>query len=195
MKAPFVRSAAALFVVAVASSAGCMAPPGARVQASLHSFQREQSPERLLSRGRAFAAVGDTTRAQEYFKAALDAGADDREVTPGLVSVCVRDGRYRLAVEYAQNFLLRHPGDFGMRFVLGTLLLALGEASAAETELRRVVLAAPQNPNAHYALAVVLRQRSAAPRAWEPHFRTYLRLSPDGEHAEEARSAMSVGAP
>jgi hypothetical protein len=48
----------------------------------------------------------------------------------------------------------------------------------------------PSNSNAHYALAVLLRDESADLSTADEHFREYLRLSPAGAHADEARGSL-----
>jgi tetratricopeptide (TPR) repeat protein len=173
----------------VACSA-CAAPPESRLAADVHTFQEEQSPAKLTARGQAFAAIGDTTRAREYFDAAVEAGGDDRELVPLLVSVCVRDGRYRLAIGYADQYLRKHPRDARMRFILGTLHAGIGDPIAAQSEFSSVIDAEPQNPDAQYALAVLLRDQRGDLLGADRHFREYLKLRPDGEHAEEAKSSL-----
>jgi tetratricopeptide (TPR) repeat protein len=181
-----------LFIISTicAAALGCASAPGRRLQSNVHTFQDEQSPAKLTARGRAFAALGDTTRAREYFDAALEAGGDDRVLTPLLLSVCVRDGRYRLAIDYAEQYLRRHPGDPRMRFVLGTLHAGVGEPLAAEAEFAKVIAANPENPDAEYALAVLLRDQRGDLLGADRHFRAYLKLRPEGEHSEEAKSSL-----
>lgn len=174
---------------------GCVNGQSARLQSDVRTFQREQSPATLTARGNAFAAVGDTTRAREYYDAALDAGGDPRELTPLLLSVCVRDGRYRLAIDYAERYLRKYPRDGRMRFVLGALRAGVGEPLAAEAELSRAVESNPANFDAQYALAVLLRDQRSDSLGADRHFRAYLELQPEGEHAEEAKSSLLEEAP
>lgn len=178
----------ALAICGLAS--GCASAPERRLRADVRTFQNEQSPAKLSARGRAFAAMGDTTRAREYFDAALEAGGDERVLTPLLLAVCVRDGRYRLAIDYAEQFVRKHPRDPRMRFVLGTLRAGVGEPIAAEAEFAKVIASSPDNPAAHYALAVLLRDQRDDPLGADQHFRAYLQLQPDGEHSEEAKSSL-----
>jgi Tfp pilus assembly protein PilF len=173
----------------------CAGSPEQRLRTDVHNFQREQTHQKLTARGRAFAAMGDTTRAREYFDAALDAGGDQRVLTPLLLSVCVRDGRYRLAIEYAERHVRRHPDDAGMRFVLGTLRAGVGEAVAAEADLSKAIAANPDNSDAHYAMAVLLRDQRGDLIGADEHFRAYLALAPDGEHSEEAKSSLLQAVP
>jgi len=179
-----------LVFTALLGCAGCASHPGARVQGDVKVFEREQTADRLVQRGSAFADVGDTTRAQQYLEAALDNGAKEADVVPMLVSVCVRDGRYRLAVEYARRYLAREPGDMRMHFVLGTLYAGLGESNDAQREFELAVRVERDNPELHYSLAVLMRDQKADLLAADRHFREYLRLAPSGDHAEEARAAM-----
>src|SRR5690242_11039423 len=100
-------------IVAVFSclfAVGCgPATPAEKAQADMATFRREATTDNLLERGKAFAAIGDTTRAEEYLAAALDQGADPQKVMPLLLQVCVQTGRYRSAIQHAENHLRKHP--------------------------------------------------------------------------------------
>jgi tetratricopeptide (TPR) repeat protein len=171
-----------LFAV-LACTAGCASHPGARVQGDVKVFEHEQTAERLVQRGSAIADVGDTTRAQQYLEAALDNGAKEADVVPMLVSVCVRDGRYRLAVQYARRYLLREPQDARMHFVLGTLYAGLGESNGwgalsfgdpaeptspppAKTAEARVTVPATVKPSAAEPQPCRFRRPARAQRHW-----------------------------
>lgn len=164
------------------------------IKAQLQTFNAERTPDKLLARGKAFAAVGDTTRAEEYYAAALEAGAPDKEVIPLLLEVCVRDSRYRAAIEYARSYVNRHPDDVRCRYILGTLYQAVGEGKSARSELEVVVKTAPEQADPHFALALVLRDDRDLVAA-EGHFREYLRLAPNGSHADEARASLMTAMP
>ncbi len=153
-------------------------------------MQRESTADKLADRGRGFAAVGDTTRAEEYLAAALDQGADPKQVLPLLLQVCVSTGRYRAAIQHAETHLHKHPDDVRTRFVLGTLYAALGENKPARENLEVVVEQRPNDSNAHYALAVLARDAENDMVDADRHFREYLRLEPNGSHAEEAKSSL-----
>ncbi|MBX3189254.1 MAG: tetratricopeptide repeat protein [Labilithrix sp.] len=154
------------------------------------TFRRESTTDKLVERGRGFAAVGDTTRAEDYFAAALEQGADPNEVLPLLLAVCVQTQRYRSAIQHAENHLRRHPEDIRTRFVLGTLYAALGETKPAREQLEQVVGARPNDSKAHYALAVLARDNENDVVLADRHFREYLRIEPNGAHAEEARASL-----
>ena len=63
----------------------------------------------LLERGRAFAAAGDTIRAEQYLVAAMRRGAEDHKVAPVLIGTCIRGQRYRAALAHTERFVRRHP--------------------------------------------------------------------------------------
>lgn len=174
----------------LASVAGCATTPAEKAQADIATMQRETAPDMLVERGKAFAAAGDSTRAEEYLSAALDHGADPHQVLPLLLDVCVQTGRYRSAALHAENQLRRHPDDVRTRFVLGTLYAALGDTKEAHGELARVVQAKPNEAKAHYALGVLARDNENDVVGADKEFREYLRLDPRGEHAEEARASL-----
>lgn len=162
----------------------------AEVHANLATFNSERTADKLLARGKAFAALGDTTRAEEYYAAALDAGANEKEVMTLLLEVCVRDGRYRAAIEYARPYVSKHPEDVRCRYVLGTLYQAVAEPKNARSEFEVVVQTIPNEPDPHFSLAMVLRDDEHDLVAAEGQFREYLRLAPNGNHAEEARASL-----
>jgi Tfp pilus assembly protein PilF len=162
----------------------------AQAEADLATIRTEHSAAKLVERGKAFAAVGDLTRAEEYLVAALDQGADPKQALPTLLDVCVGGGRYRSAVQHAENHLRRHPHDQATRLVLGTLYAALGEGRDAKTALEQVVEARPDDAQAHYVLAVVARDTDGDVVQADRHFREYLRIEPNGAHAEEARASL-----
>ena len=166
------------------------ATPAQQAQADVATFQKEATTKNLVDRGRAFWSVGDTTRAEDYLTAALDQGADPKQVLPLLLEICVQTGRYRSAIQHAENHLRKHPEDTRTRFVLGTLYAAIGETKDAKSALETVVAQEPNQPQAHYALAVLERDNENDLVAADVHFREYLRIEPKGSHAEEARASL-----
>ncbi len=187
-RASFLLGAPAM--VLVAASIGCGASKGEEVRANVKTFERDQKPERLIQLGKAFAQVGDLTRAEQYFAAALDAGADGFVVVPMLLAVCVRDGRYRAALEYGEGHLQKHPTDARTRFVVATIHAGIGDSARAKAHLERVLAERPNEAEAHFALGALMRDSFKDPVSADPHFREYLRLAPSGSHAEEARGSL-----
>ncbi|MEO6575416.1 MAG: tetratricopeptide repeat protein [Polyangiaceae bacterium] len=169
---------------------GCATEGGNKMQADLATYKRDHNSKRMIEYGKGFAAVGDLTRAEEYFTAALDSGGDDTVITPMLLRVCIQDGRYRVAIQYGETFLRRHPNDVRTRFVLATLYLAIADNVAARAQFERVLAARPEEADAHFALAVLMRDSQEDLLSADHHFREYLRLKPGGAHAEEAQSSL-----
>ncbi|MBX3204925.1 MAG: tetratricopeptide repeat protein [Labilithrix sp.] len=180
-------------LVVLAAVAGC-APAESKLDRGLETMRRESTPTELSARGEAFAALGDMTRAEQYFVAALKAGGEPGALVRRLVAVCVADGRYPVAIEYAEDYLRNHPRDVDVRYVTGTLRAALGDASGAKEELRAVLAAKPNLADAHYALAQIARTEGDVMGA-DAAFRQYLRLEPAGRHAEAARENLMQTVP
>ena len=64
-------------LLVLCSLSACAATPGEKMKADVTEFRKEGTPDKLFERGRAFAAVGDMTRAEEYLAAAMEAGYDE----------------------------------------------------------------------------------------------------------------------
>lgn len=145
----------------------------------------------LMKRGRAFAAAGDTIRAEQYLLAASNRGAPDRKVVPLLLQVCIRGQRFRAALGHAEFYLARNPDDRALRQLSAVLYLATGAPDKARTALERVVASAPDEPEPRFLLAMAHRELGQPLRA-RPHLRRYLSLDPAGSRAHEARSWLKA---
>lgn len=189
MRLPCVLGSALVVVMASigCSPAATSAPDKATV---VSTFQKEQSPDKLLAEGKALAALGDSVRAEEYLAAALAGGGNDKEIVPLLVQVCVNDGRLRSALEYAEPYVQRHPDDVRARYLLGTLYGGIGAFDRARNEYETVIAAKPDVAEPHWALALLLRDDVNDPAQASVQFREYLRLAPTGPHADEARASI-----
>jgi len=159
-------------------------------QANLQLLRSEHTEDKLVRRGLAFAELGDLTRAEQYLTAALDQGAPPRRVIPPLLHVCLAAGRHRAALAYAREFGAPLAGDLQFRYLLATLESAVGDPDKAVQELRRILLASPRYVDAHYQLALLLQRRGGDDEQVALHLREYLKLSPDGPFAEDARTRL-----
>ena len=167
------------------------APSRTEKVADMHrTVEKERAPEKLVERGKMFMAVGDLTRACQYFSAALDEGAEEHEVLPLLLEAHIKSSRYRDAITIGKRYLQRRPSDYKLRFLVGTLYAAIGESAQARTEFQQVLVTHPKHAQAHYALAVILRDSENDWVRADYHFRQYLKLEPEGQHAEEARASL-----
>ena len=172
---------------------GCGAASGVAPQANVEVMRREQTPDKLLERGLAFAGIGDLTRAEQYLVAALDQGAPPRRVVPTLLKVCIAASRHRAAIVYAREYGSKLSSDSQFQFILALLEAGLGESESAIAHLRSTVAGTPQHADAHFLLAELLQQQGRTDDDQvESHLREYLRLAPDGPRAEEARSALKL---
>jgi tetratricopeptide (TPR) repeat protein len=190
MRAAGVPFALAASTLACCVLAACVPAAGDKVNAQVKFVQAEETPQKLLARGRAFATVGDHARAEQYFAAALDRGADPAVALPLLMRACAEEKRFRAAIDYAEPHLKKHPGDFRLRFVVASFYATIGESTAAREELERIAKDKPDFAAAHFALAVLLRDEHGDVVSADGHFREYLRLEPRGAHAEEARASL-----
>ena len=73
--------------LALACGPACGRPPDppAHPEKDVGVIREEHTPDKLVARGRAFQQLGDLVRAEEYFAAALKAGADPKDVLPLLM--------------------------------------------------------------------------------------------------------------
>jgi tetratricopeptide (TPR) repeat protein len=181
---------APVFLGVLVSLAGCAKTPAAELRDGMNAVARERDPKRLVRAAEAFATLGDFGRAAQYYRSALEEGADENSVVPGLIDVYIRDKQFRSAVFEGERYLKKHPQQTSLRFVIASLSAALGDQDSAKKQLEQVVREEPANANAHYALAVLLRDDVADLSSADEHFREYLRLLPEGPHADEARGSL-----
>ena len=179
-----------LAILVILGTSACGAHPGDRVARDVSTIRAERTADKLVARGTAFASVGDLTRAEQYLAAALDAGADPTVVLPKLLRICVTAGHHRAGITYAQPYLDAHPEDFHLRFLVAELRAVTGDTAGARADLERVTAAAPDDAAARYAFAKLLKNDVGDPVGADREFRAYLRVAPDGAHADEARSSL-----
>jgi tetratricopeptide (TPR) repeat protein len=172
---------------------GCAAPQS-KMQRGVEIMQAESTPEQLAGRGDSFASVGDMTRAEQYFVAALRSGGEPARLVRRLIAVCVADGRYPVALEYADEYLRKHPADLDVRYAAATLRVAIGDEKRARQELGLVLAGKPGFGEAHYVLAQLDRGNGDIMAA-DAEFRAYLAVAPEGEHAEVARANLMRSVP
>jgi tetratricopeptide (TPR) repeat protein len=155
----------------------------------------ELSVPQLLDVAELLAHSGDTMRAEQYLSAALQKGADERRVTRRLLALYVADGQYRLAIALAEDCARRHPRDASLHRLLASLYLAVELDASATDEYERVLTLQPDDAQAHFALASLLHGAGSELGRADAHFRAYLRVEPNGPHAEEARARLLTELP
>lgn len=187
-----VRGASIALLIALG---GCAANDGMQVKQNLETVKQAQSWDHLFARGRAFAAVGDQTRAEQYLTGALDAGGDPKVILPVLLTVLIDGKRYRLAIDLIEDQLKTQPNATQLRFLVGTLHLAVGEPDLARKRLEEVLESTRPEPEAHYALGVLYRDNDNDLLRADMHFRAYIKLKPDGAHVQDARASLLKSVP
>ncbi len=181
---------AAIMALSCLALFACAPSQSKRVAQGVNTLKTENTPQRLTERGKAFAGVGDLTRAEQYLTAAIEAGGEEREILPILLSVCIADKKLRVAIDYAEDYLRRHPGDQKLRFVAASLYAATDQTPKAIENLESVLRTNPSDAEAHYTLAVLLRDRRGDRVGADEHFRRYLDLDPRGTHVDEAQGSL-----
>jgi lipopolysaccharide biosynthesis regulator YciM len=143
------------------------------------------SARQLVEIADLLAERGERARAGQYLELAQQSGVPEHELLPRMLKLYVADGQLRLAIDRAEQYLRRHPGDSKLRLCLASLYAAVDDPAAVR-ELNRVVTDEPANADAHFALAGLTAKAGERDR----HYRAYLALAPDGRHAEEARANL-----
>jgi len=157
----------------------------------LHAELSKVTVDDLLFLAATNARSGDLLRAEQYLSAARQRGRDEAVVVYWLVRVCVAASRYQSALGHATNYLRDHPSDWSLRLVVASIHEALGDVARAQSELERIVEAEPSMPLPHYRLAMLYRDRWTEQERARLHLEEYLRLTPEGSHAAEVRSALN----
>ncbi len=143
----------------------------------------------LFDQGKRLAQEGDLVRSEQYLVAAMDKGHPIEEVLPILIEVCIAGSRYDTALHHARPHLLRDPENSSLRYIVATLYHAIGRQPLAVEHLERVILDAPNEPNAYYTLGKIFWKEKEAERATEL-MQKYVELAPDGSHAPDARALL-----
>lgn len=147
--------------------------------------------EDLFLLGVSHARSGDLLRAEQYLTAARQRGHDAASAIYWLVRVCVAANRYHSALGHAAQYLRDHPTHWPLRLVVASIYEALGDLALAESELEQIVRGAPDRALPHYRLAMLYRNREDDRGRSRAHLAEYLKLTPKGPHAAEARSVLS----
>lgn len=177
-------------VLSLLALGGCATTAGDTIRTNAAMVKAESTPDKLLERGDAYASVNDMTRAEQYYAASLAAQGNPALLVRRLIRACVSDQRYRVAIDYAENYLRKAPTDNEVRFALATMQGAIGDAPSARDNFEKVLRQTPNDADAHFAVGLLLRDGLKDPFAADKHFRDYLRISPGGPNAEQAKTSL-----
>jgi len=148
-----------------------------------------QSAASLFTEGQAAAERGDNVRAEQYLQLSIQRGYDRRVALPVLLSACVSSMHLRSALDHAESYLLEHPEDDGLRYLVATIRIGLGQKDDARIELERLLRRSPDDADAHFLLGVLYTDFDVAGAA--EHLRRYLAIDPHGRRAAEAQNRLS----
>lgn len=138
---------------------------------------------------------GDDLRAAQYLQLAMAQGAGEAAVVPRLLATYIRGRQYRLAAQWAENYLRRRPGQHNLQLLLATLYEALGDRHSAIAQYRDLLAHAPDHAGAHISLAITLNAVGQDATTADYHYRRYLELQPHGPFAAQAQGALLAEVP
>lgn len=169
--------------------AGCVSGPKPE-PANQGSQTKDSRPAaELIARGREAAARGDAVRAEQYLSLAIEEGADRRQVLPMLLQACLRSSHLRAALNHAEPYLLDHPEDDTLRYLVATIHLGLGQVVPARRELGLLLQRDESNPDAHYLLGII--ESAGNLDAARAHFLAVVAHSKDEEQKIEVQSRLA----
>jgi tetratricopeptide (TPR) repeat protein len=172
----------------LAGLSGCSsATPEARLPPA--SATNAEQAQALFQRGREAADRGDSVRAEQYFSLALERGYDSSRVLPLLLRVCLASSRLRATLDHAEPYLRDHPEAEALRYLVATIHAGLGQTADAHLELEQLLRTNPNSADGHYLLGILDSDTDAS--SARAHFRSYLDVTPGGEHAAEVRGRLA----
>lgn len=148
-----------------------------------------RSASELVARGREAAVRGDAVRAEQYLSLAIDQGADRRQVMPLLLDACLKSSHLRAALNHAQPYLLEHPEDDALRYLVAAVHMGLGQLVQARRELGLLLQSSSSNADAHYLLGII--ESASNIDAARSHFRAVLEYSKDETQKIEVESRLA----
>jgi tetratricopeptide (TPR) repeat protein len=135
-----------------------------------------------LAVAKVYAAHEAWDSAESLWRKACD--ADPRDVEPRLVLASFNEGRGRLAdaQRLGEEAARQEPGRWTHQLQAGVLQARLRRVEAAETSLRKATELAPDQPEAHVALAQVYALEGRNLAAARKEAETAVRLEPTAAH-------------
>ncbi|HEY5961759.1 MAG TPA: tetratricopeptide repeat protein [Polyangiaceae bacterium] len=176
---------AALVTTLIGCASGSKVAPASYSE----STAEQRSADELLHRGQTAARRGDVTRAEQYFALAIEKGADPRRVMPLLLRACLSNSHLRTALNHAEPYLLEHPEDESLRYLVATIHLSLGQVEAARRELGLLLSQNDSHADAHYLLGII--ESSGDVTEARKHFLAALERSKDREQRTELQSRLA----
>ena len=107
----------------------------------------------------------------------------------------MNDGRYPVAASYGEDYLRAHPNDTEFAYAVSTVYAATASYRTRERSSRA---SSASDPNRRCALRPRVgppRQQGDALLDADQEYREYIRLEPNGQYAEAARSLLLKSVP
>ncbi|HEY1300071.1 MAG TPA: sulfotransferase [Stellaceae bacterium] len=119
---------------------------------------------------------GANAEAERLCHQVLELAPAQPEALAALWQICRADGRARAAEALLRRIVQLHPNTLWATQELTALLLNKGATAEAEIHARNAVRIAPENPQSHNLLAMVMTEANR-PQTGEFHYRRVLELS------------------
>jgi tetratricopeptide (TPR) repeat protein len=141
----------------------------------------------LFAAGCSHAASGQSAIAPLHRRGQTTEELVERGRAFAMVGDLTRGEQYLSAL---RMYRVEEPQSANAQLLYGSLEAAVGDREVARREYETLLRSHPDDSTGHYALAVLFRDAMGDPSSSDAHFREYLRLSPHGEHAAEARASL-----
>jgi tetratricopeptide (TPR) repeat protein len=139
---------------------------------------QQNTGETLLEEGRRYAELGQSVRAEQYYLAARQAGANPDEVFTLLVETCVGSGRLGSALRHVNHQLRLQPEDVRLLQLAASLSEALGHRRATENHIAELAAARDLSPQAELFLAEYYARDPGNQEEAIARFKNYLQRVP-----------------
>lgn len=143
----------------------------------------------LLSRARELTARGESHRAEQYYLAALDAGAPPGDIYPELIDVCVRGGRLGRASVHVDARMRQNPQDFRLVRLAISLREALGHSKEAAELAEQLASSEKRGEEEDLFLAGYFERSQDVARALS-HYHFYLERTKEASRPAWVDSAV-----
>lgn len=174
------------FVAAL--SAACLGC--SRNRAVAPSFEEGAGVVPLLQQAREFSGRGESHRAEQYFLAALEAGASPEEIYPELIDACVRGGRLGSASVHVDTRLRERPDDLDLVRLSISLEEGLGHERKAFERAEQLSASPRLSAEQQLFLAGYFERAGQTSRALE-YFHIYMKRRPESERPAWVADAVS----
>lgn len=171
-----------------AISVACLGCAGNRAVAP--PLQPDAEVGELQKKAREFSGRGESHRAEQYFLAALEAGASPDELYPELIDACVRGGRLGSAAVHVDKRLRERPDDLGLLRLSISLEEALGHERKAFARADQLTSSPHLSAEQQLFLAGYFERAGQTSRALK-YFHIYMQNRPEHERPAWVASAVS----